>query len=104
MTTCDVCLDEVNNSDGCTPVQLALLNGVFERVPYGMESRFSRRRKPKTVCGDCGVLPFFFHHFGCDMEECPDCGGQQIGCDCSEPLFERPNLRLVAVNGVRIAC
>lgn len=22
------------------------------------------------------------HHFGCDVERCPICGDQQLGCDC----------------------
>jgi hypothetical protein len=33
-------------------------------------------------CGDCYVAPGGFHHPGCDMEDCPRCGGQLISCGC----------------------
>jgi hypothetical protein len=33
-------------------------------------------------CPDCNVVPGGKHHFNCDHEECPKCGGQLISCDC----------------------
>lgn len=33
-------------------------------------------------CHDCAVEIGEQHKPGCDMEECPFCGGQLIGCDC----------------------
>ena len=33
-------------------------------------------------CGDCGVAEGELHQRGCDMERCPFCGHQLIGCDC----------------------
>jgi hypothetical protein len=33
-------------------------------------------------CHDCGVKPGEFHTPGCDMEICPFCKCQLIGCDC----------------------
>ncbi len=33
-------------------------------------------------CSDCGVKPGELHQYGCDIERCPLCGGQSIGCHC----------------------
>jgi hypothetical protein len=33
-------------------------------------------------CHDCGVRSGGRHHVGCDMETCPRCHGQLIGCGC----------------------
>lgn len=37
-------------------------------------------------CHDCGILNKIgnLHHFGCDVERCPSCGGQLISCDCKK--------------------
>jgi hypothetical protein len=36
----------------------------------------------KQTCHDCGVSEGQLHKPGCDMEQCPFCGGQLISCDC----------------------
>lgn len=33
-------------------------------------------------CHDCGCREGELHLPGCDMECCPDCGGQLMVCDC----------------------
>ena len=34
-------------------------------------------------CHDCNIKNELYniHHLGCDMERCPQCGGQLISCD-----------------------
>lgn len=35
-----------------------------------------------TFCHDCGCEEGELHAFGCDVERCPFCGNQLIGCHC----------------------
>lgn len=51
------------------------------RVRYGEEiDDWGANEHP---CGDCGVCKGAFHVPGCDVEQCPACGAQIIGCDCT---------------------
>ena len=35
-----------------------------------------------AICHDCGVMEGEIHHYGCDMERCPFCDRQLLGCGC----------------------
>lgn len=50
----------------------------------GRAHTFARLRM-KTICHDCHANPGEYHDMGCDVEQCPDCGRQMIGCHCDEP-------------------
>ena len=57
------------------------IGGVFySRIPYGKE-KFEWLSNP---CHDCGCLKGQYHLEFCDVEECPSCQGQFLGCECTE--------------------
>lgn len=44
-----------------------------------------KKTKRKTwKCHDCDAKEGEIHEYGCDMEVCPICGGQLLGCECLE--------------------
>jgi TIR domain-containing protein len=41
-----------------------------------------KHKWPGEMCHDCSALPGEYHVPGCDVEECPVCGSQALGCRC----------------------
>ena len=50
------------------------------RIRYGDETGdgFSA----DVTCHDCGAVRGEYHASGCDVEQCPVCSGQALGCEC----------------------
>jgi len=61
----------------------------MSRVRYGREKQdWEAESNP---CHDCRIKKGQIHVAGCDVEECPKCHGQLIGCDCrSKPRKVKP--------------
>lgn len=51
---------------------------LYKREPYGEEWGDEQH----NACHDCAAAPGQLHVCGCDVERCPKCGGQLIGCEC----------------------
>src|SRR5262245_51136374 len=71
-------LNEINEAQEIPEVVIG--SKTFERIRFGREAEdwgWSR-----GTCGSCGVALQCFHVPGCDIERCPACGEQAIGCDC----------------------
>jgi len=59
---------------------------IYDPVPYNAGKDVTER--DGGPCHDCNVLDGGIHHFGCDMELCPVCGGQFISCGCFDECYE----------------
>jgi hypothetical protein len=84
MAECEYCRQIMNNSDGCTYEYVA-----FADKP---EKLFPRDRthfdEELGKCRGCGAIHGNIHHFGCDVEKCPKCGGQlAFNCCYKERLL-----------------
>lgn len=58
---------------------------VMKSIPYYGEDNMGAIPPipvKKRICHDCGAKYGELHQEGCDMERCPTCGEQLIGCDC----------------------
>ena len=53
----------------------------FKRIPYGGETNDWGAELHN--CTDCGVTKSRLHLLGCDVEQCPCCGGCAVACGCS---------------------
>lgn len=57
----------------------------YSRIKYGDEDDdWGADSRP---CHDCAVIKGQYHVPSCDVERCPSCGGQAIGCDCDEVIL-----------------
>lgn len=56
----------------------------FKRIKYSSVRNYTE--KEYEYCGDCGAINDEYHVFGCDIEECPKCGGQLLSCECGMML------------------
>lgn len=95
---CNTCDRDMMLTDGCIEEPFKFKGVSYPPIKFGEEKNKALRLqlgekyeafmaaliKPDR-CPDCNCQLEEFHHPGCDQEECPKCGFQAIGCECSDP-------------------
>jgi len=90
MAKCEICGREMLSAKGCNIPKVHISGKVYDRIRCGDPRDFCSDLGPGERCGDCGAMVGGIHHWGCDCERCPVCGGQMIGCDCDDVYIEAP--------------
>ena len=91
---CKVCKKEMARNGGCTEGWVVYkIDGkldIFNRTTH------NHQITEGEPCHDCNAKAGEYHHWGCDMERCPRCGGQLISCDCPVEYLSTPEQEKVA--------
>lgn len=82
MSICKLCGQEMLEANGCTCEKIRYNGKTYDRIRFGEEfDMYAGAVGEEERCPDCGTKAGRFHHFGCDIENCPVCHGQMLG-DC----------------------
>lgn len=82
--TCEYCNTTMRQGGGCVEHGYAATEGGAPTPALPYDGEWTGR-----ICADCGAAEGSYHHIGCDVERCPVCGLQAIGCEHTEyVIFE----------------
>ena len=83
MAKCEYCGKEMLTAKGCRKIMIPIKRkGLMDPIRFGDPRERWNGERFSGRCGDCGCKPGGYHHPGCDIETCPNCGGQIISCGC----------------------
>ncbi len=97
---CQRCGNDSSAVDGCND---ATFPDGTPAIPYGSEPAYVERWRasPVSGCHDCGARVGGTHHWACDLERCPKCGGQLLFCACwADLLAGNPEAADVEIAGL----
>ena len=87
MAICKLCKREMKTAHGCVCHNYVHDGKAVAAIKYGSED-YDFPVSKNSVCHDCNARPGEYHHIGCDMEQCPVCGGQLLSCECFEERMQ----------------
>lgn len=105
MAKCNYCGLEMLSADGCKCTSVGIIDvtdwdkekpeeKIFTRIKYGgVGDRLRGTVNPNERCRDCGCKYGYFHHWLCDQETCPKCGGQILSCTCATTIVRSDYMR-----------
>lgn len=76
---CQDCGQKMKSGNACTKTTIKIDGEKYDRITYEHDGGPIYK-----YCHDCNTSIGGLHHLGCDMEDCPKCGGQLISCGCWE--------------------
>lgn len=84
MVKCKDCGKEMQESRTCDRQRLSYI--LLDGEVYKRDTGNPYPGAPRGWRCDCGIpaREGALHHYGCDIERCPKCGGQIISCGCGK--------------------
>lgn len=79
---CPRCNGEKKPGTACTSEPVVINNANVPRLPFGKDGAPDINGQMPRYCPSCNTPVDGYHHFGCDFEECPNCGRQLLSCGC----------------------
>jgi len=101
MSKCQDCKNEMLDHKSCFKRVYSDGKRLYNSIPYGEgeETKYIDVDSPDyRYCHDCAVKKGQQHHYGCDMENCPKCGGQLISCGCDLSIVDQSEEKETKIN------